>query len=327
MRRPWALPLLPLYWLGQRASDFLATRRQPKRLTNPVVSVGSLSAGGAGKTPVVIALATLLQQHGLTVDVLSRGYGRGSGAIEQVDPTGPAIRFGDEPLEMAQAGLDVYVGADRFEAGTLAEASHHDPNTPHVHLLDDGFQHRQLWRTLNVVLLTLADAQDWLLPVGNLREPLSALRRAHVIVLREEEAQQLQPLAARLTGVPVWIIRRTLHLPPSTPPRLLAFCGIARPETFFANLRATPRDLVGAVTFPDHQRYRREDLDRLVAAALASRAEGLVTTAKDAVKLTPADRILLERAGPLTIARLQVTFVDETQVWQDLITLAALHPA
>ena len=327
MHRPWALPLVPLYRFGLKVSSAIANARTPKRLACPVLSVGSLSAGGAGKTPVVMALAALLQQHGLTVDVLSRGYGRGSGAVEAVDPAGPASRFGDEPLEMAHAGLNVFVGASRFEAGTLAEASHRTSGTPHIHLLDDGFQHRQLWRTANVVLLTLADAQDWLLPAGNLREPLSALRRAHAVVLREDEAQALHDQVSAHTQAPIWIIRRTLVLPARLPNRLLAFCGIARPASFFTMLRQESSELAGTIALPDHHAYRHEDLQRLAAAGHDRQATGFVTTAKDAVKLTPADLARLAPVGPLVIARLQVVFTDPERVWQQLQSLLGLGPA
>ena len=127
-RRGWAWPLVPLYAAGlalkggMRATGMLKTRM----LQWPVVSVGSLSAGGAGKTPVVIALAELLRERGWDVDVLSRGYGRAGKGVERVDPEadGAARRFGDEPVMMARRlGVPVWVGAERFAAGTAAEAS------------------------------------------------------------------------------------------------------------------------------------------------------------------------------------------------------------
>ena len=322
MRRPWALPLLPLYWLGLRTKNAFWNRRTAKLLAWPVVSVGSLSAGGAGKTPVTMALADLFSRHGVEVDVLSRGYGRGSGAVEQVDPAGPASRFGDEPLEMAQAGLRVFVAADRFEAGRLAEETGIGSGSG-VHLLDDGFQHRRLVRTVNVVLLTLTDAQDWLLPAGNLREPLLALRRADAVILRDDEAPALYDLVRTRTKAPVWIVRRTLQLPselPSDRPRrLLAFCAIARPESFFTMLQAAGvGEIVGQVTFPDHHPYRNEDYQRLAAAALDRGADAFVTTAKDAVKLSPAGQRLLEPTGPVLVGRLRVSFHDEPRVWRQI---------
>ena len=147
-RRPWAWPLVPLYAVGLALKGGLRTTGmlQARRLKWPVVSVGSLSAGGAGKTPVVMALAELLRQDAWNVDVLSRGYGRDGTSVERVDPEAEeaARRFGDEPVMMARRlQIPVWVGAERFAAGTAAEAS----GAKHgVHLLDDGFQHRELAR-------------------------------------------------------------------------------------------------------------------------------------------------------------------------------------
>ncbi len=295
------LPLVPLYRAGLAVKNAAldAGWLRQRRLTWPVVSVGSLSAGGAGKTPVAMLLAELLRERG--VDVLSRGYGRESKAVERVDPAGDAARFGDEPLEMARAGIEVWVGADRYAAGLLAEAG----RPAGVHLLDDGFQHRRLARDLDVVLLTRRDVADGLLPAGNLREPLSALGRADVVVLREDEAEELAGLGA-LKGKEIWVIRRRLVAVPDAA-RLVAFCGIARPEGFFA--------MVGGgadrVAFADHHSYTEADIQGLVARARACGAEGFVTTAKDGVKLTAAMRARLESVGRVEVARLRVELVDE----------------
>ena len=308
--RPWALPLVPLYRAGLAVKNGLrdAGVLRQRRLTWPVVSVGSLSAGGAGKTPVVMMLAELLRER--HVDVLSRGYGRSSTAVEQVAPAGDAARFGDEPMEMARAGLEGWVSADRYAAGLLAEGR----GGTGVHLLDDGFQHRQLARDLDVVLLTLQDVADELLPAGNLREPLRALGRADVVVLREDEAGELAGLAV-IAGKEIWVIRRRLE-PVADAARLLAFCGIARPEGFFSMLG----EVAGTLAFPDHHRYIEEDIDRLIAHAKACGAEGFVTTAKDEVKLTPAMR---ERLGRLDVARLTVELVDEGMALRRLFASCA----
>ena len=121
MRRAWAAPLAPLYGLGVAAKNLAYDRAwlAAKRLRRPVISVGSLSAGGAGKTPVVMMLAEVLAREGFSVDVLSRGYGRGSGVVEEVDPAGLAARFGDEPMEIARAGLRVRCGCARHRTAGL----------------------------------------------------------------------------------------------------------------------------------------------------------------------------------------------------------------
>lgn len=259
-RRRLLLPLVPLYAAGLRFERWLQSRHRSRRrsLPNAVISIGSLSAGGAGKTPVVLALAQVLRQREYAVSILTRGYGRSSKAEERVDPNGDAARFGDEPLLLAQrSGVPVFVGADRYRAGLLAQG---DSGTAmSVHLLDDGFQHRQLTRDLDIVLLTQKDVDDILLPAGDLREPLTALRSASIIVLREDEADSLEGFIALLTresGLPpIWRIRRSLHLSSTlsrSPKRPFAFCGIARPESFAAMLAQQSISLAGTRNFPDH---------------------------------------------------------------------------
>ena len=184
------LPLVPLYLAG---STLRWAGVKPKRLAGPVVSVGNLSAGGTGKTPFVIALAKLLMAQGIAVDVLSRGYGRTGSGADRVDPEGRAEAFGDEPLLIArEAGVPVFVGAKRLEAGALAEREFR----AQVHLLDDGFQHRQLYRDVDIVLVNSEDLGDRLLPAGNLREPVSALRRATVFAVPSGDDAAVERLRA-----------------------------------------------------------------------------------------------------------------------------------
>jgi tetraacyldisaccharide 4'-kinase len=313
MKRPLLLPLVPLYAAALRWKRRFAV--EPKRLARPVISVGSLSAGGAGKTPVVAALAELLARHGYTVDVLSRGYGRASSEVERVDVAGGAERFGDEPLLLARlTGAPVYVGADRYAAGVMAEGDAAAGGTQ-VHLLDDGFQHRRLFRDLDVVLLTQADVDDWLLPAGNLREPLSWLRDADVVVLREEEETALRPVVGRLAGAEkeIWVIRRRLEIATAAQ-RPVVFCGIARAEGFFSMLRGEGVAAAGTVAFGDHHRYEDRDVARLIEEAGRSGADGFITTEKDAVKITDRMRTRLETVGPVVVARLAVAFAGESAV-------------
>ena len=176
LRRPLLLPLSPLYGavLAVKRQMFRAGRLKQQRLANVVISIGSVSAGGAGKTPVVMALAGMLRRRGYAVTILTRGFGRAPKTIERVEPYGDAAWFGDEPVMMAQrTGVPVFVGADRYSAGLLAEQAEATGKIA-VHLLDDGFQHRRLARDIDIVLLTEEDVDDALLPAGNLREPLSA---------------------------------------------------------------------------------------------------------------------------------------------------------
>ena len=188
-RRSWARPLTPIYRGVLRYKDWLRSVGWPRtrRLEWPVISVGSLSAGGAGKTPVVMALARMLREAGWTVDVLSRGYGRSGDGVERVwtGARDAARRFGDEPVLIAtQTGVPVWVGADRYAAGRRAEAEAGEVRRG-VHLLDDGFQHRRLARDVDVVLLTREDLEDALLPAGNLREDLAILTGSNALTVSD----------------------------------------------------------------------------------------------------------------------------------------------
>lgn len=325
-RRRWALPLVPLYAAGLAAKSALRRSHvlSTQALQWPVVSIGSLAAGGAGKTPVVIALAELLRDRGWHVDVLSRGYGRDGTAIEQVDPTvlSPARRFGDEPTLIAQrTSVPVWVGARRFLAGQKAEAQ--TPAQPRrIHLLDDGFQHRQLARAVDIVLVTAEDLADRLLPAGNLREPFAALRRAHIVIVREDERAQVESrLRTIISGTtPIWTIHRELQLPSdaATNRRPLCFCAIARPEGFWAMLAAAGCKVLERHAFGDHYSYELADMEMLARIAGGLGASGFVTTEKDAVKLTPSMLDLLQRTGLVTVARLNVAFADPATVLRDL---------
>jgi tetraacyldisaccharide 4'-kinase len=271
-------PLTPLYRLGLALRE---RRLAIRRLRFPVISIGNLSTGGAGKTPMAIALAKALAARGFHVDVLSRGYGRSGAGAARVRPDGTAEEFGDEPLVIARrACVPVYVAAERYEAGLLAESE----GAPAVHILDDGFQHRQLHRDIDILLLSARDLRDRLLPAGNLREALHAATRADVIAIPAAEPEVESDIRAWRWSGPVWRLGRRMEVPPVDAPAL-AFCGIARPEQFFAGLQAAGADLAATETFRDHHRYTQNDLDRLAAKAARCGASALLTTEKDAVRL------------------------------------------
>ncbi len=293
MKRPWLAPLVPLYAAGVALRDLRLRRcwETAQRLQWPVISVGNLSAGGAGKTPFTIALAELLQQQGFQVDVLSRGYGRASSETARVLPDGAAETFGDEPLLIArQAGVPVYVAPRRYDAGLLAEA---DFAALHagalsrgmlVHVLDDGFQHRQLARDIDILLLNEADLRDSLLPAGNLREPLRAMQRADIIAVPAEDAAAESDLRHRVWRGPVWRFRRRMEVPATEGP-VVAFCGIARPAQFFAGLETAGMRIASRERFRDHHPYTVTDVARLAKAAQSAGATALVTTEKDRVRI------------------------------------------
>jgi tetraacyldisaccharide 4'-kinase len=275
------LPLVPLYRVGLAMSERRA--KNPRQLGWPVVSIGNLSTGGSGKTPLTIALAQALARRNVKVDVLSRGYGRRSSLPLLVAPDGSAEDFGDEPLLIArEAGVPVYVAAERYDAGMLAESA--SGGAVGVHLLDDGFQHRQLARAVDIVLVSGDDLRDHLLPAGNLREPWSALQRASVVAVSADQPEVESALKLRGWTGPVWRLRRVMDVPRIDGP-VVAFCGIARPEQFFAGLESAGLHLASRVAFRDHHRYVQHDLDCLKDAAHSVKAKAAITTEKDMVRL------------------------------------------
>lgn len=228
---------------------------RPQRLPKPVISVGNIAAGGAGKTPAVIAIARHLAARGKRVAILTRGYGRaGEGGIV-TEPD--AERYGDEPVLMKKhvENAIVIVGANRYENGLRVDCD--------VYLLDDGFQHLRLHRDLDLVIE--ASRARWH------REGRSALADADVILRRD----------LRLT------------LPPTLAGRkVFAFSGLADNEQFFASLRGSGLNVVGTRGFPDHHRYTERDVGAIRREAREGGAEEIVTTEKDAVKLRGCDDIL-----------------------------------
>lgn len=271
-------------------------------LRGPVVSVGNVSAGGAGKTPFVILLGELLKARGISFDVLSRGYGRKTRGVLLVDPGGLARDFGDEPLLIARRlQVPVIVGEDRYEAGRFAEACF----GAQMHLLDDGFQHRALARDFDIVLVTPDDARGRLLPGGRLREPLSSLQRADVVVLASGALPESFPLASKI----VWRVRRgivTQHAMQNIPPRPVVFCGIARPHNFLLQLRAAGIDPVAEAFFRDHHAYTEKDIRDLLELQQRSEAGGFVTTEKDAVNLGG----YLDALAPLAVVPVKMELAD-----------------
>ena len=284
--RLWLAPLTPLYRLALalREAGLGSGLRPVRRLRRPVVSIGNLSTGGAGKTPLAIALAQALTRRGFYVDVLSRGYGRMSREAARVDPDGTAEEFGDEPLLIArEAGVPVYVAAQRYEAGLLAEREAVEQSSC-IHLLDDGFQHRQLHRDIDILLLNSGDLKDRLLPAGNLREPLGAMHRASCIAIPAEDHELEGELKTRGWQWPIWRIHRRMEVPYIDGP-VIAFCGIARPEQFFQGLENAGLQLAARIAFPDHHRYTQADMERIQNAARTAGAKAFVTTEKDRVRM------------------------------------------
>ena len=304
--------LSSFFGMGVRSRNALYDRGllRPQRLRGPVVSVGNLSVGGSGKTPFVILLGGLLKERGIKFDILSRGYGRQTTGVAIVDPAGSAREFGDEPLLMTRRlGVPVIVGEERYRAGILAE----DKFGPQLHILDDGFQHRALARDFDIVLLSPEDAHDRLLPAGRLREPLSSLRRADAVILGSANKDSF-PLA----GKRVWQVRRGI-LPKDVPPQPVAFCGIARPQNFFQELRAAGVEPVAEASYRDHHAYTERDVQELIDLCRAREGGGYVTTEKDAINLGAQ----VAKLQPLAVVPVYMNLVDVPNAVDTLLQVIA----
>ena len=286
------------------------------RLSRPVVSIGNISVGGSGKTPFVIALGEILKQRGIPFDVLSRGYGRSASVITTVNPNGTPEQFGDEPLLITQRlGVTVIVGADRYRAGLFAEQNF----ATKLHLLDDGFQHRRLHRDFDIVMLPSSDLHDVLLPLGRLREPRGSLQRADAVVVNAPVAEADLELARHCMKLPqnLWTVRRMLELDPNVTGKVVAFCGIARPEQFFAQVRDLKIEVTATVTFSDHHHYSQTDVDRLLKTRADAAAVTFITTEKDFINIGA----FAERLQPLRVARLRLELDAEQVAGTTLKTL------
>lgn len=324
----WILaPLSPLYGAVVRSRN-RAFDLHPERsaaLPVPVLSIGNLSSGGTGKTPITLHLAESLQERGWTNAILSRGYG-GRREIDPMDvsPDSDPTQTGDEPLMMAQrlGPGRVVVGRKRAHAGLRALSR--EPH-PRLLLLDDGFQHRALKRDLDLLLLD--GVRRWgngrMLPTGDLREPMDAAHRASALVVTRGARAPREEILAWWeqygSGGPVFWVDFAIQglrpfaegeripLPGGNPGPLFAFCALGHPEAFYADLLLAGLSWVGYRSFRDHRVIGEATLRALSQEARALGATGLVCTEKDAVKLPPG----LELDLPLWVAEQRVLGAEE----------------
>jgi tetraacyldisaccharide 4'-kinase len=329
MANPLLQPLSAGFRIGV-ALRHAAYRRgwfKTRRLNRPVVSVGNLTVGGTGKTPLVEWLAKTLLKRGWRPGILTRGYGRrGWSNLLALEPQPHRVvdarETGDEPAVLAKAlpEVPIVVCADRYRAGLLAE----DRFGVNVHLLDDGFQHLALARDVDVVLLdTTRELSDRaLLPAGPQREPSSALERAHLVVLTrvdladpvplENQVRRINPRATtfrsttKLCGLVEVEGGSVCSLEALRGKPVSAFCGIGNPQAFFADLRRWGFTVVAQEVFPDHHLYTEEDLTRLDEKARAAGVAALLTTEKDAVNLPP----LWESETPLLACGIETQMLE-----------------
>jgi len=313
-KRPLAL-LLGLLSFGYRSvvglRNFLFDRGILKvaRVSCPVISVGNITVGGTGKTPLVINLARYFQQCGFSPAVLTRGYGgkRLSGVTLVSDGKETLNDYrsvGEEAILLARSlpGVPVLVGPERTQTGLVAR----EVFGADLLILDDAFQHRRIFRDLDIVLLNASRplGNGRVLPAGPMREAVSALKRADIIVYTGAEEKLNQPVDSRVSpagvlaaGTPVFHARyqpKDLFHPPSgrsQPPGILQgkvvclLAGIGRPEGFQKTVESLGAIVAASRIFPDHHIYQPGELDNLLPLCQEKKADFLLTTEKDAVKL------------------------------------------
>jgi tetraacyldisaccharide 4'-kinase len=327
------LPLFAILWplaqLWRIAGAWKRRRdhRRRRRMEAGVVSVGNISMGGTGKTPLVVYLATQMVAAGHRPGILSRGYGRHSldrNLILEPESQASVAQTGDEPQIFARAGVaPVGIGASRFETGWLLEQQFNVD----VLLLDDGFQHVRLNRQVDIVLIDgiLPFAGGDVFPLGRLREPLTSLARADAIVItRAECCRSPEGLARRLRrynerarifharSIPEYWVevtgKRTIPARELPFTRVAAFCGLGNPHSFWCTLDLLGIAVEDRVEFNDHHSYRPRELRRLTAQFAGARAEAALTTEKDAINLCASCDELM---APLEVYWLKIgTAVD-----------------
>jgi tetraacyldisaccharide 4'-kinase len=306
--RPLLLPFVPLYGVGVAIRNlfFDVGFLRSKVVGVPVVSVGNLSAGGSGKTPLVEFLTKRFMLAGRKVAIVSRGYKRESngmlvvsnGAIQCAE----AHVAGDEPAQMAAKlkGAVVIVDEHRVRGAEYAI----EKFGANVIILDDGFQHRYLKRDLDILVLPVTEVEEpgWLLPAGNRREPLASIRRASLIAVtrcesvgqfRKAEAMVRKWTVKPIIGIETKVsaFRRasskfSVDLGGIKGKSVVAFSGIGNPESFSHTLNSLGMDVKEHVVFPDHHIYQENDLENLERLLQQTRADYCVTTEKDVARLT-----------------------------------------
>lgn len=337
--------LMPLCWLygatiHGRNYCFTSGIFKQKRLPCTVISVGNIVVGGTGKTPAVAAIAKLLQNKGSQVAILLRGYKRHSSEDATVVSDGEnrlcsREESGDEADMLARQlpKIPIVVGKQRYLTGKTAI----DHFKSEVLILDDGFQHRQLARDLDI--LTIDATQPYgtgaLLPIGTLREPMSAIRRADIILLTRTDAvgTQVADLKAELNRLaPHTPILETVHQPtslywlnPSDKPstmsinaitgkRLLAVCGIGNPGAFAATLEKHKPEAVELFAFPDHHVYTESDLKQIQQHMKQCKAEWVITTQKDEQKL-----VTFAAQIPIVVLAVELVITDGEAVLMEML--------
>ncbi len=339
---------MPLSWIYGKITDIRNSLYDKGAIKSyslgaPVISIGNITVGGTGKTPLVAFVAEVLAERGAKVCILTRGYGRKNPRARVLVSDGEkiladAIDAGDEPFELANKLLGkalVVADANRVAAANWAREKFNIT----AFVLDDGFQHRRAKRDLDIVLLDATNpfGNSKTLPFGRLREPLANLKRADLIVISRANlvsAEQISNLKSQISNLnpncPIFTAenkisnltqlkefhaeaqssqRKTTNNERLTTNKFLAFCALGNPDNFFQQLRRENFNLTATQKFPDHHRYTQSDIANLETEAQQTGADVLLTTAKDAVKLTD-----LRFKIPCFVVESRMIFDDEKKL-------------
>jgi tetraacyldisaccharide 4'-kinase len=312
--------------VGSRVNNFLFDRklRKTNRTSLPVISVGNLAFGGSEKTPLVLHLLSFFAEHDLNPALITRGY-KGtwekSGGIlsDGKNIQGTWKEAGDEPFMVSRRfpRVGIFVGRNRLISCEKARQEGFA-----LMILDDGFQHRQLHRDLDIVLFN----QDKRIA---LREPVSSLRRADIILVKKNSHFQAQSLRKHISAKPKFfsytIINKGFFSYPDGSPilidrlrelRLIGVCGIARPERFFSLLEKQGLQPLLSLAFPDHHAYPMPSRNKIIAAFQREKADAVITTEKDVFKLDE-----LHKTGRIPVYHNRIDLQVEKDFYQDLLSL------
>lgn len=329
------LPLSILYGAAARlrAWTYRAGIVHQRRLRGIVISVGNLTVGGTGKTPMVVWLAQRFAARGRKIAVLSRGYRPLPQSSRVADGRKLPEGWNDEAALLQERLGDtvtIGVGANRFAKGRELES-----RGVECFILDDGFQHLRLARDVDIVLLDATNpfGGGHLLPAGRLREPISALRRADIVIItRGEHAPATEAMIQRHTSAPIFYARTELlnvetysqsastqNNQPAGNQKCFAFCGVGNPSAFFDDLPKWGIQVAGHATFRDHHLYAEADISDLESRALAAGAGALLCTEKDIQGLTP----LRSNRLPIFFCKIALRFNDGEALWQTILDKGA----
>jgi len=332
--------LLYLFAIQGRSCFYKTGILKVKKLPCPVISVGNLTLGGTGKTPVVAYIARFFSDKGLNPVVLSRGYGRSVRTPIAIVSDGKNILLnpeeaGDEPYLLAEnhPSLPILVGKNRYQSGIKAIKEFN----PDVLILDDGFQHLSLARDLDIVLINNSKpvVNDHIFPSGPFREPVSALQRSDVVLYThsdESTGDGFENISVKKDGLRLKASHdfenisrmkdKKIKLPEELNKKKIAiFCGIGEPGSFRKRIEQYGGEVVYFETYPDHYVYNAEDIEFIRQRARKLKAELILTTQKDEVKI----KWIAPAVPFIWVVRLKIGFVEGEQKFQEALLASVLQ--